>query len=106
MNIFSFTTMFKKSSAVDKSKCVVVDIEGDQYKLKGLKENSLLFFNYDEHVCPVTWESYDAWLRCGSDKISPIKQYLFLSLTSKCNLDIRGKGLGPVWDTPPFLEIL
>ena len=100
-----------------------------------------------QNVCPVAWESYDARLRCGPDKVvlsnsshfdlwgtglgpvcdkppydgehvrlrnpmmhgwdvsrtrySPIKQYSFWPLTSKCNLDIWGTCLGLVRDTPP-----
>ena len=39
-----------------------------------------------EHVCLVTWESYDAWLRCGPDKVKSYQTVLIL--TSKCDLDI------------------
>ena len=113
--------------------------------------------HHGERVCPVTWESYGAWSRCGPDKVvlsnstyvdlwppsailtfeiqdwvlcashialswwtfvprileipwrinaawimySPIKQSSFLYLTYKCDLDIRGTGLGLVCDTQP-----
>ena len=102
---------------------------------------------WGEHVCLVTRETNDAWLRCEPDKVvllnsthfdlwplshkvrhaasswwtyvpsffeilrctvemgagqgSPIKYYSFWPLTSKCDLDIWGTGLGFEHDTPP-----
>ena len=54
--------------------------------------------HHGKHACPVTWESYDAWLRCELDKGSPIK---LLILTSKRDLDLWGTGLSLERDTPP-----
>ena len=53
-------------------------------------------------VCQVTRESYDAWLRCGPDKVQSYETVLILSLTSKHDLDISGTALIPVCDTLPY----
>ena len=35
--------------------------------------------NHGEHVCFVTWESYDAWLRCGPNKVQSYQTVLMLT---------------------------
>ena len=34
---------------------------------------------HGEHVCQVTWESYDALLRCGPDKVQSYQTVLILT---------------------------
>ena len=34
---------------------------------------------HGEHVCLITWESYDAWLSCVPDKVQPYQLNLILT---------------------------
>ena len=35
--------------------------------------------NHGENVCTVTWEPYDAWLRCEPDKVQSYQAVLMLN---------------------------